>query len=192
MLLRMKFTARLATLVLVCLAVGPAALAQGGEPAVGQKAPDFSLPWADKDGFHLKPEERIELSKLKGKIVVLAFYPADWSPGCTTEVCTLRDDAGFGGLGKLDAVIYGVSGDYVFSHMEWAKHHNLPFALLSDHDHAIAKAYGSFNTDAGFNKRTVYVIDRAGVVRYANLNFRAGSAEDYTALRAAITAAHGQ
>lgn len=167
------------------------ALGQGGDSILGHKAPEFSLPWADKDGFHLKPEEQVSLAKLKGKIVVLAFYPADWSPGCTTEVCTLRDDAGFGGLAKLDAVLYGVSGDYVFSHQEWAKHHNLGFALLSDHDHTVAKAYSSYNAEAGFNKRTVVVVDREGVIRYANLNFKASSADDYTALRAAITAAHG-
>lgn len=180
----------LVAIALSALVALPVAGQATGDVAVGKKAPEFALPWADKDGFHLKPEERVTLSKLKGKIVVLAFYPADWSPGCTTEVCTLRDDAGFGGLEKLDAVIFGISGDYVFSHQEWAKHHNLPFSLLSDHDHAVAKEYGSYNADAGFNKRTVFVIDKDGVIRYENLDFKASSAPDYTALRAAITAAH--
>ena len=189
---RFRLFMTLFALLALAGAAAPAALGQGGDPAVGQKAPDFALPWANRDGFHLKPEEHVTLSGLKGKIVVLAFYPADWSPGCTTEVCTLRDDAGFSGLDKLDAVIYGVSGDYVFSHYEWAKHHNLAFSLLSDHDHAVARAYGSYNADAGFNKRTVFVLDRDGVVRYKNLNFRASSPDDYKALREAITAAHGK
>lgn len=181
-------TAAVAFAVLALAA--PPASADGGQgPDVGQKAPDFSLPWADRDGFHIKPDERISLAGLKGKTVVLAFYPADWSPGCTTEVCTLRDDAGFAGLEKLDAVILPISGDYVFSHHEWAKHHNLPFSLLSDHDHAVARAYASYNADAGFNKRTVYVVDGDGVVRYKNLAFGASNKADYEALRAAIDAA---
>lgn len=190
----MRHKTLLAALALTMLTLAaPAARAgDGAGPSLGQKAPDFSLPWADKNGFHLKPEERISLASLKGKIVILAFYPADWSPGCTTEVCTLRDDAGFGGLEKLDAVIYGVSGDYVFSHAEWAKHHNLGFSLLSDHDHAVARAYGSYNPDMGLNKRTVFVIDREGVVRYENLDFKANSSADYAALRKAIDDVHGK
>ena len=163
---------------------------QGG-PEVGKAAPEFSLPWADRNGFHLDPKERISLSGLKGKVVVLAFYPADWSPGCTAEVCTLRDDAGFKDLAKLDAVILGVSGDYVFSHFEWAKHHDLPFALLSDHDHAVARLYGSYNEAAGFNKRTVVVVDRDGVVRYKNMGFGPKTAADYEALKKAVEAARG-
>jgi peroxiredoxin len=83
-------------------------------------------------------------------------------------------------------VILGISGDYVFSHREWAKHHNLQFALLSDHDHAVAKSYASFDAKWGFNKRTVYVIDGDGVVRYRNLDFKHGNKPDYDAVRDAI------
>ena len=79
-----------------------------------------------------------------------------------------------------------VSGDYVFSHQEWAKHHNLQFPLLSDHDHAVAKTYDSFMENFGFNKRTVYLIDKEGVVRYVNLAFKAGDKKDYDALRAEL------
>jgi glutaredoxin-dependent peroxiredoxin len=126
----------------------------------------------------------MSLSSLRGKIVVLAFYPADWSGGCTTEVCTFRDT--FMDLGKLNAVVLGISGDYVFSHHEWAKHHNLPFALLSDHDHKVAKEYNSYMEQYGMNKRTVYVIDKQGIVRYVNLAFKASDKKDYDALRAEI------
>ena len=153
-------------------------------PKVGQAAPDFKLPYATQEGIHMKPEEQMTLASQKGKNVILAFYPADWSGGCTTEVCTLRDT--FAELSKLNATVLAISGDYVFSHQEWAKHHNLQFPLLSDHDHAVAKMYDSFNADYGFNKRTVYLIDKEGVVRYVNLAFKAGDKKDYDALRAEL------
>ncbi|HEY0544739.1 MAG TPA: peroxiredoxin [Pyrinomonadaceae bacterium] len=153
-------------------------------PKVGESAPDFSLPYATQEKVFLNPKEYMSLSSLRGKNVILAFYPADWSGGCTTEVCTLRDT--FLELGKLNATVLGISGDYVFSHQEWAKHHNLPFALLSDHDHKIARLYESYMEDRGFNKRTVYLIDKDGVVRYVNLAFKADNKADYDALRAEL------
>ena len=150
-------------------------------PKVGDTAPDFRLPYATQEAIHLKPEEQMALSSLRGKNVILAFYPADWSGGCTKEVCTLRDT--FAELSKLNATVLGVSGDYVFSHQEWAKFHKLQFPLLSDHDHKIARLYGSYNETVGFNKRTVFLIDKDGVVRYSNLEFKAGDANDYSKLK---------
>jgi peroxiredoxin Q/BCP len=155
--------------------------AASSAPKVGDAAPDFRLPYATQEKIYLKPEEHMSLSSLKGKNVILAFYPADWSGGCTKEVCTLRDT--FAELAKLNATVLGISGDYVFSHHEWAKFHKLPFALLSDHDHKVASAYGSFNEAVGYNKRTVFVIDKEGIVRYVNLEFKAGDMNDYSRLR---------
>ncbi len=126
----------------------------------------------------------MSLSQLRGKTVVLAFYPADWSGGCTKEVCALRDT--FAELSKLNVTVLGLSGDYVFSHHEWAKHHKLQFPLLSDHDHRVARLYGSYDEASGYNRRTVFVIDRNGVVRYSNLQFKAGNAADYNSLRAEL------
>jgi peroxiredoxin len=153
-------------------------------PKVGEPAPDFKLPYATQEKLFMKPEEQMSLGSLKGKNVILAFYPADWSGGCTTEVCTLRDT--FAELSKLNAMVLGISGDYVFSHHEWAKFHKLQFPLLSDHDHHVAKAYDSYMEQYGFNKRTVYLIDKDGVVRYVNLAFKAGDKKDYDALRAEL------
>jgi peroxiredoxin len=153
-------------------------------PKVGSPAPDFKLPYATKDALFMKPDEQMTLSSLRGKNVILAFYPADWSGGCTTEVCTFRDT--FMEFGKLNAVVLGISGDYVFSHHEWAKHHKLQFPLLSDHDHRVARMYDSYMEQAGYNKRTVYLIDKDGVVRYVNLAFKAGDKKDYDALRAEL------
>jgi peroxiredoxin len=154
-------------------------------PKVGQSAPDFRLPYATMEKIYLKPEEYMSLASLRGKNVILAFYPADWSGGCTKEVCTLRDT--FMELSKLNAVVLGISGDYVFSHHEWAKFHKLQFPLLSDHDHKTARLYGSFNEAIGYNKRTVFLIDKDGVVRYVNLDFKAGDASDYNRLREELT-----
>src|SRR5688500_11066930 len=87
-------------------------------PQVGQKAPDFKLPYATQEKAVFNPKEGMTLSEYRGKTVVLAFYPADWSSGCTTELCTFRDT--FKDLDRVGAVILGISGDYVFSHHEWA------------------------------------------------------------------------
>src|SRR3989304_8511917 len=123
---------------------------------IGGPAPDFALPYATKDTIIFSP---LKLSDEIGKRnIVLAFYPADWSGGCTEEMCTIRDD--FDNLVKLNAEVLPISGDYVYSHREWAQHHNLPFKLLSDHNHAVAMKYNSYNEVSGLNKRTVYVIDK--------------------------------
>lgn len=153
-------------------------------PKVGEAAPDFRLPYATQEQVYLNPKDYMALSSLRGKNVILAFYPADWSGGCTKEVCTLRDT--FAELGKLNATVLGISGDYVFSHQEWAKYHKLQFPLLSDHDHKIARMYDSYSEEMGFNKRTIYLIDKDGIVRYVNPAFKAGDKADYDKLRAEL------
>jgi peroxiredoxin len=152
---------------------------------VGDRAPDFRLPYATRDSV---ADDSLTLASLVGKRnVVLAFYPADWSGGCTKEVCTLRDN--FTALGALNADVVGISGDYVFSHHEWAAHHNLPFRLASDHFHAVAKQYGSYNDAYGFNRRTVYVIDRGGKIAYLDLAYSVRDSVSFTKLKAALAAA---
>jgi peroxiredoxin len=134
---------------------------------VGDSAPDFSLPYATRDSIASQP---LKLSSLFGKgSIVLAFYPADWSGGCTKEVCDLRDN--FTALGALHAQVLALSGDYVFSHYEWAKHHNLPFTLVSDHKHEVAKQYGSYNEPSGHDMRTVFVIDKGGKIAYIDMAY---------------------
>lgn len=187
---RSRFTLAVSLILIACsflLATATRARGEKGNdatssaPKVGEAAPDFRLPYATQEKIYLKPEEYMSLSSLRGKNVILAFYPADWSGGCTKEVCTLRDT--FAELAKLNATVLGISGDYVFSHHEWAKFHKLPFALLSDHDHKVARAYASFNETVGYNKRTIYLIDKDGIVRYVNLEFKAGDINDYNRLR---------
>jgi peroxiredoxin len=154
----------------------------GDRPNVGDTAPDFSLAGATKDSILA---DRVKLSDAASRnTIILAFYPADWSGGCTKEMCTMRDN--FQDLGDLGATVFGISGDYVHSHREWAKSLGLPFTLLSDHDHVVAKAYGSFNERSGYNFRTVYVVARGGLVAYVDPSYRAGSAESFEHLRAAL------
>jgi peroxiredoxin len=151
-------------------------------PNLGEAAPDFTLPFATKDGVS---PTNITLSSLFGtKNIVLAFYPADWSGGCTKEVCSLRDD--FESLGKLNAEILAISGDYEYSHHEWAKFHNLPFKLVSDHKNAVAKAYNSFNADNGFNRRTVYIIDKHGNIVYIDLQYTVKDSKSFDRLKEAL------
>jgi peroxiredoxin Q/BCP len=150
--------------------------------AVGAKAPDFTLPYATRDSIAAEP---LTLSKeiAKGPIA-LAFYPADWSGGCTVEVCTFRDN--FGELTKLGVRVWAISGDYKWSHHEWAKHHNLPFELLADHDHAVARAYDSYDPESLLNKRTIYVVGRDGRIAYVNSHYRAREPQDFEALKSAL------
>jgi peroxiredoxin len=100
---------------------------------VGDPAPDFALAYATKDTIIFSP---LKLSNEIGKRnIVLAFYPADWSGGCTKEMCTIRDD--FGNLEKLNAEVLPISGDYVYAHHEWAKSQHFQFKLLSDPKHEV-------------------------------------------------------
>ncbi|MEX0735795.1 MAG: peroxiredoxin [Bacteroidota bacterium] len=150
---------------------------------VGDRAPDFSLPYATQDSIARTP---LHLASYLGKSnIVLAFYPADWSGGCTKEVCTMRDD--FGNIQNLNADILAISGDYVYSHHEWAKHHNLPFKLLSDHSHEVAKAYHSYNEKSLMNKRTVIVIDTRGTIAYMDLEYSVRDDADFKQLKSALS-----
>jgi peroxiredoxin len=169
--------------VLALAVLAGIAVAETAAPLkVGDRAPGFVLPYATRDSV---ARDSLALDALVGKRnVVLAFYPADWSGGCTREVCTLRDN--FTALGALNADVVGISGDYVFSHYEWAKFHNLPFRLASDHRHDIAKQYGSYNDTYGFNRRTVFVIDKAGKVAYMDLAYSVRDSVSFGKLQAAL------
>lgn len=149
---------------------------------VGDPAPDFSLPYATKDSIS---DETLTLSAfMEKRTVVLAFYPADWSGGCTKEVCALRDN--FSALAELDAEILAISGDYVYSHFEWAKFHHLPFRLVSDHFHKAATEYGSYNEATGMNRRTVVVIKK-GKIAYIDQHYSVRDMDSITKLQNALT-----
>ena len=127
----------------------------------GQKAPDFTL--ASSDG------EEVSLKALRGKPVVLYFYPRDDTPGCTREACAFRDAKAR--LKKSGAVILGVSPDSVASHGKFRDKYKLNFPLLADPDKSVAKKYGAFGEKVLYGKKVVgmirstFVIDADGVVR---------------------------
>jgi len=105
--------------------------------------------------------DRVSLEALRGKVVVLYFYPKDGTPGCTTEAQEFRDS--FPAFQAKNAVIVGVSRDDASSHQEFATDENLPFILLPDIDGALAQAYGVGST-FGFSQRMTFVIDREGKI----------------------------
>ena len=125
--------------------------APSGEIAEGKPAPQVKA--KAHDGTD------IDLAALKGKPVVLYFYPKDETPGCTKEACAFRD--AWSDLAKTNVVLVGISTDSLDSHKQFAEHHKLPFHLVSDADGAIAKAYGVPNK-AGFLGRQTFVIGADG------------------------------
>ena len=172
--------------LLMMAAAGVVLADTSSAPKVGDSAPDFQLPYATRDSV---ANDSLRLSALVGKRnIVLAFYPADWSGGCTKEVCTLRDN--FSSLGAVNADVIGISGDYVFSHHEWAKYHNLPFRLASDHSHAVARTYGSYYEQYGFNRRTVFVVDKQGKVAYEDLAYSSRDSVSFNKLQSALKGIH--
>ena len=164
----------------------PTALLISG-PEVGEDAPDFRLPWASKDSLGAVEDDFV-LRKQGGKITVLAFYPRDFTSGCTAEMRTFTDRYAdlFGG----DVVVVGISADSLESHRQFAASVGAPFRLLSDPAQRVAANYGS-KGDNGYNRRTVYVIDARGRVAYRDMRFGALDPKSYDRLRAAVRSARG-
>ena len=151
-------------------------------PKAGDKAVDFTLPYATKDTMIF---EGLKLSSIFGKgPIILAFYPADWSSGCTKEMCSMRDN--FSDLQKLEAQIIAISGDYVYSHHAWAQHHNLPFTLASDYSGKIARLYDSWNEENNYCKRTVFLIDNDGKIAYRDLEYSVKDDADFLTLKESL------
>jgi peroxiredoxin Q/BCP len=129
---------------------------------VGQKAPDFTV--MDDKG------EKVKLADLKGKKVVLYFYPKDDTPGCTKEACAFRD--GIDKIKKRGAVVLGVSADSVESHKKFKSKFDLNFPLLADSDKKMIEAYGVWKEKSMYGKkymgieRTTFVIDENGKIAH--------------------------
>jgi thioredoxin-dependent peroxiredoxin len=127
---------------------------------VGDKAPDFSV--NDQDG---KP---FKLSSLKGKKVVLYFYPKDMTPGCTTEACNLRDN--YKVLLKQGYEVLGISTDSEKAHQKFIAKEKLPFSLLADTDRAVHELYGTWVEKSMYGRkymgtaRTTFVISEKGII----------------------------
>jgi peroxiredoxin len=152
------------------------------EITVGTKAPNFTLRNSDK--------AEVSLGDYQGKNVVLLFFPLAFTGVCTTELCTMRDDiATYEGL---DAEVLAVSVDSLFTLEQFKKAENYNFTLLSDFNKDVSRAYGSLYEDfvldmKGVSKRSAFVIDKEGMVQYAEVLESAGDLPNFDAVKAALT-----
>ena len=124
----------------------------------GTKAPDFTL--------HVTPDQTVTLSEFKGRPVILAFYPADWSPVCGDQMALYNEV--LPEFRKHGAELLGISVDGVWCHSAFAKDRNLHFPLLADFEPkvAVASLYGSYRKE-GVTERALFVIDKAGMIRWS-------------------------
>ena len=126
------------------------------------KAPDFTL--SDKDG------RSVSLSDLRGKRVVLYFYPKDNTPGCTRQACAFA--SAYKGFTEKNVEVIGISKDSVASHVKFAEKYSLPFTLLSDTGLEVIKAYGVWQEKKLYGKtsmgvvRTTFIIDENGIIEH--------------------------
>jgi glutaredoxin-dependent peroxiredoxin len=144
---------------------------------IGQQAPDFTLRDTEKN--------KVTLSEQKGKSVLLLFFPLAFTSTCTAELCLTRDNlAMYNGLNTL---VYGISVDSLFSLKKFKEEQSLNFTLLSDFNKVASKTYGSlydhfYNDMDGVSKRSAFVIDADGVVRYAEILENASDIPNFNAI----------
>lgn len=148
---------------------------------VGQIAPDFSLYNTEK--------KEVKLSDLKGKKVIIHFFPQAFTGVCTTQLCTMRDNLNY--YTNLNAVVLGISVDSIFTQAKFKEVENYNFDLLSDFNKEVSRSYGAFYEDwilnmKGVSKRAAFVIDEEGKVAYAEVLESAGDLPDFGKIEAAV------
>jgi glutaredoxin-dependent peroxiredoxin len=157
--------------------------------AVGTKAPDFTLPTKTGEG-----PKQIKLSDNFGKKnTLLLFFPMAFTGVCTTEMCDITQ--GLSAYTNLNAEVYGISGDNPFAQEAWAQKEKIGVTLLSDYEHKVAKEYGvaydSFLPQlnlgmAGVAKRSAFVIDKNGVIQYAESSDDAKQLPNFDKIKAKL------
>ena len=127
--------------------------------AAGTRAPDFTL--------HATPDQTVSLSEFRGRPVILAFYPADWSPVCGDQMALYNEI--LPEFHRFGAELLGISVDGVWCHIAFAHDRKLHFSLLSDFEPkgAVARLYGAYREKDGTSERALFVIDREGVIRWS-------------------------
>jgi thioredoxin-dependent peroxiredoxin len=120
----------------------------------GDLAPDFTLP--------NEASQSVKLSDYRGQRVVLYFYPMDDTPGCTLQACNFRDS--YHDIQERNATVIGISPDNSSSHQTFKTKYELPFILLVDADHSVAQAYGAWNEETGYIRRSQFILDEHGVL----------------------------
>jgi len=184
--------------IVLTLAVAPTVRAQDSAagrptavmvsgPDVGRRAPSFRLPWAGREGVG-PVDQPYDLSLDRGRTVVLAFYPRDFTNGCTAEMKTFAEQ--YDSLFGPEVVLVGISTDSLETHSRFSKSLDLPFRLLSDPTQEVARRYAS-NDRSGYLRRTVYVVGADGKVQYRNLRFNVLDPKHYAELGAAVRRSRG-
>jgi len=145
---------------------------------IGQAAPAFTL--------HDNHKKRVSLSDFKGKNVLLLFFPQSFTSVCTKELCSLRDNIAF--YNNVNAQVFGISVDSVFTQAKFREEQNLNFPLLSDFNKEVSIAYDTIYTDwlmdmKGVSKRSAFVIDKEGIIRYAEVLESAGDLPNFEAIQ---------
>jgi peroxiredoxin len=143
----------------------------------GQKAPDFTLYDSDK--------KEIKLSDQKGKNVVLLFFPLAFTSVCTAELCNIRDN--YAVYNGLNAEVYGISVDSLFTLGKFKEEQQLNFSLLSDFNKEASRAYDALYETFGFgmqgvSKRAAFVIDKESIIQYAEILDKASDLPNFTAI----------
>ncbi len=153
---------------------------------VGQQAPDFTLRDTDKN--------KVTLSEQRGKSVLLLFFPLAFTSTCTKELCMTRDNLAT--YNELNTTVFGISVDSLFSLKRYKEDQALNFTLLSDFNKVASTAYGClyehfFNDMDGVSKRSAFVIDKDGVVQYAEVLENASEIPDFEAIVACLNKING-
>ena len=155
---------------------------------VGDKAPDFELTTKAADGAKL-----LKLSGNAGKNTVLLFFPMAFTGGCTKEMCEVSE--GLNAYAALNADVWGISGDNPFAQAAWAEKEKITVPLLSDYEHKVAQAYGVAYSAfvpaknlpmGGVAKRSAFVVDKAGVIRYAEVKESPGDLPNFEAIKSTL------
>jgi peroxiredoxin len=156
---------------------------------VGDKAPDFELTTKAAEG-----PKKLRLSNNFGKKnTVLLFFPMAFTSVCTKEMCKIS--AGMNQYASMTADVWGISGDNPFAQEAWAQKEKITVALLADYEHKVARAYSvaydSFLPQmnlgmGGVAKRSAFVVDKQGVIRYVEVNDDPGKLPDFDALNATL------
>ena len=128
----------------------------------GTLAPDFEL--------NCTPDQKLRLSELRGKKIILAFYPADWSPVCSDQMALYNEALKF--FSRHNAQVLGISVDSKWCHLAFSESHKFHFPLLADFEPkgAVAKLYGVYDEKEGESQRALYVLDEKGIIRWNYLS----------------------
>ncbi|QHS60634.1 redoxin domain-containing protein [Chitinophaga agri] len=149
---------------------------------VGSKAPSFSLLNTEK--------EKVSLEDYKGQNLVILFFPLAFTSVCTAELCSIRDNIST--YNNLNAAVVGISVDSPFTLGKFRAEQNLNFPLLSDFNKEASQAYGAFYENfvldlKGVSKRAAFVVDKEGVVKYAQVLESAGDLPDFDAVKSTLS-----